>query len=305
MRNQTVYFLKGLPASGKSFYAINKIEEDRHKGIITKRVNKDDLRAMLDNSVHSKEREAFVLTTRDFIVTEAIEQGYDVIVDDTNFAPKHKKRIQEIVNRFNGRSDRSVGLVEIFIDAPLQGCIERDSKREKPVGRKVIMDMYNRYLRDTEMASIEYDPNLPNCIIVDVDGTLASHENRRSPFEYWEAGEDRVNESVASLVNSLQQSNPNLVILIMTGRENLCDENGYTISDLTQNWLNNNFIPFNDIFIRNNGDHRPDHVVKKEMYENFVEGKYNVLYVIDDRKQVIDMWRSLGLTVLDVAGNEF
>lgn len=304
MRKQTVYFLKGLPASGKSTWAKQKIEEDRHKGIITKRVNKDDLRAMLDNSVHSKEREEFILKVRDNIITRSILEGYDIIIDDTNFAPKHKKAVEKIVIDLR-ESNRPLQFIEKFFDASLQECIERDSKREKPVGRKVIMDMYNRYLRNTEKEMISYNPDLPDCIIVDLDGTLCLHENRRSPFEYWKAGEDRINEPIAKLVKLLRQSNTNLKTIIMTGRENLHDEEGRTVSDVSQSWLEKHEIYFNALFIRAEGDHRSDWEVKKELYETFIKDQYNVLYVIDDRKQVIDMWRSLGLTVLDVAGNEF
>jgi len=190
----------------------------------------------------------------------------------------------------------------------IEVSLERDSKRENPVGRKVIMDMYNRYLKSTKQEEVQYDPNLPDCIICDIDGTLAIHENRRSPFEYWKAGSDRLNEPVERLLHHIQYSmgiEYNIYTIIMTGRENLCDENGHTISDLTQVWLRKYGINFTDIFIRKEGDHRPDWVVKKEMYEEHIKGQYNVVYVIDDRRQVIDMWREQGLTVLDVAGNDF
>ena len=33
--------------------------------------------------------------------------------------------------------------------------------------------------------------------------------------------------------------------------------------------------------------------------------KYNVHFVLDDRQQVVDMWRSLGLTVFQVAEGDF
>lgn len=58
--------------------------------------------------------------------------------------------------------------------------------------------------------------------------------------------------------------------------------------------------------MRKTGDHRKDAIVKEEMYNEHIKGKYNCLYWIDDRKQVIDYIREkIGLTVLDVAGNEF
>lgn len=64
----TVTILKGIPASGKSTWARQMLDE--HPGMY-KRINKDDLRAMLDNSYWSKGNEAFVLKVRDILIIEA------------------------------------------------------------------------------------------------------------------------------------------------------------------------------------------------------------------------------------------
>jgi len=304
MEKQYVYFLKGLPASGKSSWAKQKIEEDRNNGITTKRINKDDLRAMLDNSFFSKEREKFILKARDNLLSLSLVNGYNVIIDDTNFEPKHLKKVEEVIQHVRYALNLKVEIVEKFFDTPVSECIERDSNRNNAVGRKVIMGMYNRYFKEEKSEEqMKYNPDLPDCIIVDVDGTLALRESNRSPFEYWKADRDKLNKPIADLVKSLRT--PNTKVIIMTGRENLCDEDGWTVSDLTQRWLRENDVYYDDIFIRKEGDHRADFKVKKEMYENHIKGNYNVLYVIDDRRQVIDMYREQGLTVLDVAGNDF
>lgn len=305
MKIQEVWFLSGLPASGKSSWAKQKIEEDRKKGIINKRVNKDDLRAMLDNSVHSKERESFVLATRDMIIEGALEMGHDVIVDDTNFHPKHLERIKEIVENYrNLHKEAHVSIEEKFFDTPLAECIRRDRNRENPVGSAVIKDMYNKYLAKENISTIEKDPNKMNCIVVDIDGTLAIRGNR-SPYEYWKAHKDELNIPVANLVHDLQQANPKLVTVVVTARENMANEAGWTVSDMTQRWLRDNHVHFDEIHIREFGDKRPDWKVKEDIYNIFIGHHYNVLYWIDDRKQVIDHMRSLGLAVLDVAGHEF
>lgn len=306
MRKQAVYLLKGLPASGKSTWAKQKIEEDRHNGIITKRVNKDDLRAMMDNSVHSKEREKFILEVRDNLISLALTEGYNVIVDDTNFASKHRKQVESIVQKLRSDLSANIEFIEKIFDTPLQECIERDSKREKSVGRKVIIDMYNRYLRDTERATIGHDSNLPDCVVVDVDGTLAL-KGDRNPFDYASAINDKLNKPVVDLLSNLQHSlgvDRDLKTFIMTGRENKPLNTG-DVKQLTKDWLHKHNVSYTDIFIREHKDVRPDWQVKEELYRQNIEGRYNVLYWIDDRKQVIDHIRTLGITVLDVAGNEF
>jgi hypothetical protein len=59
------------------------------------------------------------------------------------------------------------------------------------------------------------------------------------------------------------------------------------------------------LHMRGRGDHRPDQVVKRELYERRVRPRYTVTAVLDDRAKVVRMWRELGLTVLQVADGDF
>ena len=57
--------------------------------------------------------------------------------------------------------------------------------------------------------------------------------------------------------------------------------------------------------MRAEGDNRKDAIVKMELFNKYIRHHYNVRRVYDDRQQVVDMWRSLGLTVLQVAPGQF
>ena len=57
--------------------------------------------------------------------------------------------------------------------------------------------------------------------------------------------------------------------------------------------------------MRSTEDNRKDAVVKREIYDNWIKDKYNVLAVFDDRNQCVDMWRGLGLTCLQVDYGNF
>jgi hypothetical protein len=103
----------------------------------------------------------------------------------------------------------------------------------------------------------------------------------------------------------IKNSNYYITIFIFTGRENVQYEDGTCVKEVTKQWLDKYDVPYNFIEIRQEGDHRADNIVKREMYEKHIKDRYNVLYVLDDRKQVIDEWRRLGLFVLDVAGHIF
>jgi hypothetical protein len=87
-------------------------------------------------------------------------------------------------------------------------------------------------------------------------------------------------------------------VFAVSGRDGSCRE-------LTENWLAANNIPFDGLFMRPVGDMRKDSIVKMEIFENEFKGKYNIKFILDDRNQVVAMWRSLGLTCLQVADGDF
>lgn len=73
----------------------------------------------------------------------------------------------------------------------------------------------------------------------------------------------------------------------------------------TMAWLDENGVPGKVLHMRKNGDDRADYIVKKEIYEANIKGKYNVIFVLDDRDQVVRMWREEGLKCLQVAEGNF
>jgi tRNA uridine 5-carbamoylmethylation protein Kti12 len=140
-----VILTRGLPGSGKSTWANRQV--DTKPGRV-KRVNKDDLRAMLDNGRWSRDNERFVLQVRDTIVRAALAGNTDVIVDDTNLSPKHEAHFRRVVAAINERygTDHRVTIRD-FTDVPLDTCIARDLKRADSVGERVIRGMFNQFLK--------------------------------------------------------------------------------------------------------------------------------------------------------------
>jgi tRNA uridine 5-carbamoylmethylation protein Kti12 len=214
----------------------------------------------------------------------ALESGYNVIVDDTNLNPKHYDHIRDLIK---GKANL---VIKDFTDVPLALCIERDLKRLDSVGETVIRRMYNQYLKKTEIYND--DPSLPKAIIVDVDGTLAKMKDR-SPYDWHRVKEDTCNEIIKTLSNSY----PNKVIIV-SGRDGVC-------SNDTVEWLIDNDIKFDNLFMRPAGNLEPDSIIKERIFDTHIRNKYYIEYVLDDRNQVVEMWRSLGLTCLQVADGDF
>lgn len=277
----TVTLTKGLPGSGKSTWA-KKVLVDNPNSY--KRINKDDLRSMLDDGKHSNDSEDFVLQVRDNLILAALEKGKHVIIDDTNLAPKHENRIRELIR---GKAEL---VIKDFTDISIETCIKQDLKRLNSVGESVIRKMHKQFLAKTE-TYIE-NPFLPKAILVDIDGTLAKMKDR-SPFDWSKVGQDSCNEVIKNIVNSY-----NGKVIVFSGRDSVCRKE-------TERWLDENLISYNDLFMREEGNCEKDSIVKRRLFEQNIRGKYFIEYVLDDRNQVVAMWREMGLTCLQVAEGDF
>lgn len=138
---------------------------------------------------------------------------------------------------------------------------------------------------------------LPRAVLVDVDGTLAIRGDR-SPFAWAKVGEDQPNPAVIELVQTIAAAGKHRII-VMSGRDSSCRLQ-------TEMWLSAQGVPFDVLLMRPHRDNRKDSVVKAELYRQLVEPFCTVAFVIDDRNQVVKMWRDeLGLTCLQVAEGDF
>ncbi len=299
---RSVTILKGLPASGKSTWAKEQVQKSQGH---TKRVNKDDLRAMLDDGKYSKNNEKFVLLVRDMLILEALRQGHSVIVDDTNLNPKHEEDIRQIVKDY---ISTPIQFVVKEFDTPIDECIARDLKRPNSVGADVIRQMAKRWRADEhglaipevnmEIATVN---GLPWCIIYDLDGTAAIMGDR-SPYDASKCDEvDRPNQALQHILWALHDTvKPRPIeIIAMSGRSDI-----YAAS--TKRFLEKHKFPYRHLYMRADGDNRKDAIIKRELFDKHIKDKYNVLAVFDDRNQMVDMWRNeLNLPCFQVNYGDF
>lgn len=277
-----IVVLKGLPASGKSTWA----KEQLSKGNWV-RINKDDLRAMCHNGKWSKDKEKDILAMRDAMIEVALGGLKNVIVDDTNLSDRHQITIQQKFGNW-----ATIEINDSFLAVPVEECIERDSKRQNPVGKKVIMDMHRQFIKPLVKIPKQ---ELPNAFIFDIDGTLA-HMAGRSPYDYTQVHTDTPDFDVVKMSQLLMKSG--YKIFIVSGREDSCRGETYK-------WLEDNGIKHDGLFMRKAEDARNDTVIKSEIYSDNFLGRYNIEGVFDDRDRVVNMWRELGLTVYQVAEGNF
>lgn len=142
---------------------------------------------------------------------------------------------------------------------------------------------------------------LPRAVLFDVDGTLALRDeadpNVRKFYDWDRVGEDLPNPAVIELARMVAAS-ADYVLIVISGRDEVCRWQ-------TEMWLSAQTVEFAELFMRKHKDNRPDSVVKEELYREHIEGRYDVVWICDDRDQVVKMWRGLGLTVLQCAYGDF
>lgn len=136
--------LRGLPASGKSTYALKLVMQGY------KRINADDLRLMIDNGLYSKANEKFVTDTMQTMAALALQNNLNVVYDNTSFNPFHVRWAKSLCQEL--RCELEI----VDMKTPLDVCIQRDLERTKGrVGKDVIMKMYNRYFINGEFPKVE------------------------------------------------------------------------------------------------------------------------------------------------------
>lgn len=275
---KTLYMFKGLPASGKTTQS-GALITDLGAGNV-KRVNKDDLREMLDRGKWSQSNERFVLAARDALVTLGLRESKHVIVDDTNLVPRHQARLQQLAEA----NEAAFEVVDLT-DVPVGECIERDRARTRSVGENVIRDMWLKYIVPPPPA---YDPAKPYAIICDLDGTLFDL-NGRNPYDASTCFNDKVRAHVADAVQRMCMT-PTISLIFVSGRS--AEWRKETHDAIRQ------MAGFQDytLYMREYGDKRRDSILKREIYAEKIEPSYNVFAIFDDRPQVImECWQALGL----------
>src|SRR5579885_1813600 len=119
---KTMILTKGLPASGKSTYAKELLKKEPGRW---KRVNRDDLRAMLDDSVWSESNEKYVVALQEHVIRTALNAGVNVIVDNTHLVPRTLQKMHDIA-----ASVGDVKVIEKAFNCTVQEALTRNALRQ-------------------------------------------------------------------------------------------------------------------------------------------------------------------------------
>lgn len=271
--------LAGGGSPGRNAVANRLLEEEPGR---YKRVNADELRRMFDGPDRSRADEEFARRQRDALILAVLENGNDVLLEDSAFDREDEHHLRRLVKGMATVEVRAAG------EAPAHPSRDVEPPRRERTGkpRRAPRPAPQRY---------DPDPHLPPAVICDIDGTLALI-GRRSPYDTARCEEDELNHVVAGILSSLVEPRP--AVVLVSGRE-------ARFRPHTERWLARHDIEYDELHMRPTGDFRKDTLIKREIFEREIRHRFRVEFVLDDRNQVVEMWRSLGLTCLQVAEGDF
>jgi len=297
IKNLKVIILVGLPASGKTTWA--KEYQRKHDNFVC--VSRDDFRFMLKNSrVTEPKIESLINKFIKDTVLYSLRAKENVILDGTHLKVN---KINEIISFVEYLAD-----IEFMVfDIPAKKCIVYDATRErqKQVGEQVIIaadehfkilkgsypfqNIKKKQLHLKPIIIPNFTSPLQSAVIFDIDGTLALL--KRGQYEFNKLHRDDENYIISEQIHFHRSKGR--AIFIVTGRDE-------SIRKETEEWLEFYDITYDALYMRPAEDFRKDATVKKEIYNERIKDKYNVLCVYDDRLEVVEAWSELGLFVFCV-----
>lgn len=321
---KTITLCVGIPACGKSTWAKEEVRRDP-EGIV--RINRDDLRHMMNSYHHSDSNEKMVTEVAENIFLSALKKGRNVILDNTHLNKRYFDEVCKTVRELN--IDCTVMEKSFYVD--LDEAISRDSQRENKVGEDIIKKFWKKsggnqhkfykprvevILKKNESevlsSALVTDATLPWAVISDLDGTVSLFNkvdddgkvtivhpgvHARNPYDASRSDQDGLNEQVATVLNSFNEGG--YKVLFVSGRKDIYREQ-------TEKFLQKHFSHIKyELFMRKSDDNRKDSLVKEEIYQKFIALNYNVFLILDDRTSVIKSWRKLGLVCWQVAEGDF
>ena len=290
--------LQGCPCSGKSTWSKEYIKNNEN----TIRVCRDDIRLELNNGKYSMDNEREVSIYEKERIIAGIHSNLDVIIDATNLNPKTIKQWNDLANDL----ECDIEFKKFYI--PFSEAMVRSKKRKEEGGlyisKKVMLGFYKRYFPNelsdefTDKRIIkEPELKLPNCVICDLDGTLALHQGRH-PYEWDKISTDKMDSRLQLMLMKLHDNNQSEIIFV-TGRN-------AEARQATIEWLDKHLgIKDYKLYTKEPNEYTSGEVYKERIYHEHIENKYNVLCVFEDSDRCVLMWRKLGLLTCQLENNDY
>lgn len=320
--NRTCFIMRGAPASGKSTRSI-EIATSIPNTII---VSADDYWMIDGKYVFDASRLGLAHDQCFQRFYEAVANGHNVIVDNTNLNYKDVRKYIDFLLGYNYNNINqyiyNVELVEVQFNS-IEKAIELRSNREdgKNIPENRMRQMYKKFKEDIRghlltdykgkigLGELDLLQNtlpwpepvdgLPEAVICDLDGTLSIFEYTngltiRNAYAAELSESDIICRPVAMAISAFYASG--VEVIFLSGRSEDCRKPTEAFLRRVCDEYN---LSYEKLLMRKSKDGRSDSIVKKEIFDEHLKDKYNIIAVFDDRNAVVSTWREMGLYVFN------
>lgn len=242
---------------------------------------------------------------------QAIANKENIVVDRMNFSLEQRMRFYEKAAGYDIKT--------MVFHVPYKVCLERCVKRidhptikNEKTAKSALDTFFTKYERveETEFSGIQVfrwgwnDYGKP-AIISDLDGTLCNLDHRlhyiKAEKKNWKSFLSEIDKDIpydycVKIIEAMLNSG--YMIVLCSGRS---DE----YKEKTEQWLGKYGIYYDSLFMRPAKDYRKDYIIKEILLEFEIKTRYNVLFALDDRQQVVDVFRKHDIRVLQVQKGDF
>lgn len=290
----------GMSCSGKTTWA-EGFCRNRDNWV---NINRDDIRfdtftqGVRDWTQYkfNNKNERQVTLIQETMIGYAKEADKNIIISDTNLSERTRNK-WALWAKENSYDYEEKEFVVSWEDAKT-----RNNQRAGGISQSVLRGQYYKMKDYLGEFRYKHQEGLPNCILIDIDGTVANKSPERGFFDWVKVGLDLPRKEIIAMVHGLIDEGYEPIFL--SGRDGICVTETY-------DWIMDNIMQYHmdcknsgfRLYMRTAGDHRKDYIIKKELFESYIHGKFNVAAVLDDRPQVINnCWLEMGLpNVISVA----
>lgn len=244
----------------------------------------------------------------------AIFDKKDVIVDRMNFNKQQRSRYLDLAKKYGYETEI------IVLHQNWETCFKRVMARQghetindEKAARGALATFFGKYERpepgEADQITMIYPAGPREKVIVcDLDGTLCDVEHRRHHVRkpagekkdwvsfFKEIPNDPIYQWCADIINNFKTQGVRTVF---------CSGRGTNEQRNTKEWLEKHGFGDNPLYMRDRHDSRQDSIVKEIILDFELLTRYQPYFMLDDRDQVVQMWRRRGFICLQVQEGDF